>query len=258
LSAVGFILILLFSFAQRPRDFITQPALLHAARDPAYRAAMHKAQQRRYKDALSSFQHLAASASDANVRALALYQVGFCYLALNQKSPARAALQRFVASYPATPLTAPAQAKILQLTQHATRNTPASSLIAHPSSHAADCGPAALLALCQRLGVKATKAELSRLAGTDDTGTTMAGLAKAAKAKGLTTEGLWVDATAFQQVRLPALAWVNGNHWVAVLEVKQGKVRVFDPAKDGEETVGLSDFQPQWEGSVLRVWKEGP
>ncbi|MCS6858815.1 MAG: cysteine peptidase family C39 domain-containing protein [Abditibacteriales bacterium] len=140
--------------------------------------------------------------------------------------------------HPHTPLTTPAQAKIRQLTQTQSRggaslpahrggaslpahrggaSLPARLLTSHPPLRTqSDCGPAALLALCQRLGVKATKEELARRAGIDATGTTMAGLAQAAQAKGLTTEGLWGDAVALQRTRLPALAWVSGNHWVAV------------------------------------------
>jgi tetratricopeptide (TPR) repeat protein len=222
-----------------------------AARHPAYRAAMQMAQQKRYHDALKSFQQIAAAQSHADVGTLAHYQLGYCYLALKQKQQALAAFQRFVQFHPNTPLTAPAQAKIRQLTHaptpHALPSTP------HPAR--ADCGPAALLVVCQRLGVTTTQEELMRLAGTDATGTTMMGLAQAAKAEGLKTEGLWVDAQAFQRLRLPALAWVNGNHWVAVFEVSRNTVTLFDPAKDKQETIGLSTFQSQWDGYLLRVWK---
>ena len=229
--------------------------MTRAALDPAYRAAMQAAQQKRFHDALKAFEQLAAAPPNATVGALAQYQIGYCYLALKQKQNALTAFEQFVRLHPHTPLTAPAQEKIRQLTPPATSHPPI-----HPHPHTptrADCGPAALLALCQRLGVTTTKEELTRLAGTDATGTTMMGLAKAAKAKGLKTEGLWVDATAFQRISLPALAWVNGNHWVAVWEVNRGAVRLFDPAKEKEETLGLPDFQQRWDGHLLRVWKEG-
>jgi tetratricopeptide (TPR) repeat protein len=222
-----------------------------AARHPAYRAAMQLAQQKHYRDALTSFEQLAATQPDSEVGILAHYQIGYCYLALKQEKQALAAFQRFVQFHPNTPLTAPAQAKIRQLTHaptpHALPSTP------HPAR--ADCGPAALLAVCQRLGVTATKEELARLADTDATGTTMAGLAKAAHAKGLKTEGLWMDEVAFRRVRLPALVWVNGNHWVAVFEVRGNTVTFFDPAKGKQESIALSDFQSQWDGYLLRVWK---
>ncbi|MCS6862729.1 MAG: cysteine peptidase family C39 domain-containing protein [Abditibacteriales bacterium] len=233
-------LTLLFTLAQPPNHSATHPpdAFLRAAHHPAYRAAMQLAQQKRFRAALKSFEHLAAAPPNAAVGALAQYQIGYCYLALNQPEKARAAFKNFVQLHPHTPLTAPAQAKIRQLTQAQRRggaslpalwggaslpahrgdaSLPVRLLTSHPPLRTqSDCGPAALLALCQRLGVKATKEELARLAGTDATGTTMAGLAQAAQAKGLTTEGLWVDAVALQRTRLPALAWASGYHWVAV------------------------------------------
>ncbi len=257
--AVGVALLLLFALAsttQLPNHRTTNASLSRAAADPAYRAAMQAAQQKRYHDALNSFERLATAQPDSAVGALAHYQIGYCYLALKQKQHALTAFEQFVRLHPHTPLTAPAQEKIRQLTLHATRDMQQTSRFTFHASRA-DCGPAALLAVCQRLGVTATKEELSRLAGTDATGTTMAGLAKAAKAKGLKTEGLWVDETAFQHTRLPALAWVNGNHWVAVFEVNRGQVTLFDPAKEKEETVGLPDFQQRWDGHLLRVWQEG-
>ncbi|MDW8367135.1 MAG: cysteine peptidase family C39 domain-containing protein, partial [Abditibacteriales bacterium] len=198
-------LTLLFTLAQPPNHSATHPP------DVFLRAA------------LKSFEHLAAAPPNAAVGALAQYQIGYCYLALNQPEKARAAFKNFVQLHPHTPLTAPAQAKIRQLTQTQSRggaslpahrggaslpahrgdaSLPARLLTSHPPLRTqSDCGPAALLALCQRLGVKATKEELARLAGTDATGTTMAGLAQAAQAKGLTTEGLWVDAVALQRTR---------------------------------------------------------
>ena len=51
------------------------------------------------------------------------------------------------------------------------------------------CGPAALATVMKHLGVNATEDELAQWAGTDETGTTMYGLAQAAKAKGLNAMG---------------------------------------------------------------------
>jgi ABC-type bacteriocin/lantibiotic exporter with double-glycine peptidase domain len=54
-----------------------------------------------------------------------------------------------------------------------------------------------------------------------------------------------VDAVAFPRLRFPALAWVNGNHWVAVFGVHQGEVTLFDPAQNKQETIELSAFRQQ-------------
>ncbi len=226
---------------------------------------MQAAQQKHYRQALKSFEQLAAAQPDSDVGALAHYQIGYCYLALKQPKQALTAFQQFVQRHPNSPFTAPAQEKIRQLTQHAPRNTQQTSRFTFHVSRA-DCGPAALLAVCQRLGATTTKEELARLADTDETGTTMAGLAKAAKSKGLKAEGIWVDEKVFHRLRLPALAWVNGNHWVAVFDVRGDKVTLFDPASEPrasasgqasfkEKTISLEDFQQQWDGYLLRVWK---
>jgi YD repeat-containing protein len=117
---VAFAFLLSFSFSpSRITQHVSRPTPLdlhRAARDPAYRAAMQMAQQKRYHDALKSFRQIAAAQSHADVGTLAQYQIGYCYLALNQKQKARAAFQQFVKSHPDTPLTAPAQAKIRQPT----------------------------------------------------------------------------------------------------------------------------------------------
>ncbi|MBM4240079.1 MAG: hypothetical protein FJ150_00100 [Euryarchaeota archaeon] len=47
------------------------------------------------------------------------------------------------------------------------------------------CGLAALATVLNNMRIKATEQELMNLAGTDENGTTMYGLAEAAKAEGL-------------------------------------------------------------------------
>jgi len=48
----------------------------------------------------------------------------------------------------------------------------------------------------------------------------MAGLAKAAQAVGLKTEGVQVSREGLGNVPLPAIAWVNSRHYVAVWSVQ--------------------------------------
>jgi len=52
------------------------------------------------------------------------------------------------------------------------------------------CGPAALATVLQNMGFNVTESELKVLAGTDVSGTTMHGMAQAAKAKGLSAVGM--------------------------------------------------------------------
>src|SRR5207253_213202 len=83
----------------------------------------------------------------------------------------------------------------------------------------ADCGPLALQAVCQKLGIKSDLRSLRATAGTNESGTTLEGLAKAARSLGLRAEGLQVDATALHELHNPAVLWFDGNHFIAILNI---------------------------------------
>ncbi len=117
----------------------------------------------------------------------------------------------------------------------------------------ADCGPRALLIVCERLGVRAELAELRRLAGTTGVGTTLEGLAKAAKAKGLRAEGVQMNQTALASLSSPAIAWVSGDHYVAVLGGRGGEAEVRDPNAAASERWTLEELVRRSGGVVLRV-----
>ena len=121
----------------------------------------------------------------------------------------------------------------------------------------ADCGPRALLLLCQRLGVKTDLQTLRQKAGTTTEGTSLAGLAAAAKAVGLKAEGVQVSREALHEVELPAIAYTNGSHFIAVI-VLQGReesatVTVQDPNAAGEETMPQERLLRLCSGYLLLV-----
>jgi hypothetical protein len=105
----------------------------------------------------------------------------------------------------------------------------------------ADCGPRALLLVSKQLGIHTGLPALRKLAGTTGQGTTLAGLAQAARALGLKAEGVQVSREALPQIRMPALAFVNGSHFAAVLALQGGgetaTATVHDPNRAREETV---------------------
>ena len=82
----------------------------------------------------------------------------------------------------------------------------------------ADCGPRALLIVCQKLGVKTDLQTLRKTAGTNAHGTPLAGLQQAAQKLGLHAEGVQADRDALPDTALPALAWMNRNHYGASWE----------------------------------------
>lgn len=148
--------------------------------------------------------------------------------------------------------------------QVAPKVVPLSALMAldppKPASHPAtpedaDCGPRALLLVCRRVGVEADLPKLRRLAGTGKDGTSLAGLAEAAKKVGLRAEGVQVGRDALARVDMPALAWVNGNHFYAVLstrgEGEGAEATIHDPNKAAEETISQERLLRECSGYLL-------
>ncbi len=122
-------------------------------------------------------------------------------------------------------------------------------------STAADCGPRALLLACRELSVPAaaTLPQLTRAAGTDKAGTTLAGLARAAKTCGLVATGVQMDQGALANLSRPAVAWVDGDHYLAVLRVNGDTAIVHDPNKPQKEEVPLSDLLQRSGGVLLTL-----
>jgi ABC-type bacteriocin/lantibiotic exporter with double-glycine peptidase domain len=69
----------------------------------------------------------------------------------------------------------------------------------------------------------------------------MAGLSVAAKAAGLQAEGVQVSREALPDQDMPAIAYVNNNHFIAVLSVQgngdSGTAIIHDPNSAGEEII---------------------
>ena len=113
-----------------------------------------------------------------------------------------------------------------------------------------DCGPAALQMILAHHRVAATQAELRRLAGTDERGTSVLGLRRAASAKGLDAVASRRSTDELQNAVLPAIAFVNDDHFVVVRRVQAGRVVIDDPAS-GRVRLSLATFDVLWNGTVL-------
>ena len=124
-----------------------------------------------------------------------------------------------------------------------------------------DCGPRALLLAAGELGVKADVATLAKAAGTDANGTNLEGLVKAAKTIGLKAEGVQMDRDALARLATPAVAWWEGNHFVAVLRISEnaftGEVSalVHDPNEKEAKPLPLDKLLAQ-SGGILLVLKK--
>ena len=118
-----------------------------------------------------------------------------------------------------------------------------------------DCGPASLLLLCRKFGVKATLAELREAGGTNEKGTTLQGMARAAEKTGWKSEGVQVSREALSEIQTPAIAWTEGDHYLAVLEMQgrgeRGTVLIQDPGKSEPETISQEKLLQRCGGYLL-------
>lgn len=135
--------------------------------------------------------------------------------------------------------------------------SPRPASLAEPTARA-DCGPRALLLACQALGTPATLDELRRQAGTTAAGTSLRGLAQAAKDHGLRATGVQVDLPALEQAATPAIAWVDGNHYVALLSVEGRQATVHDPNHPQKEVLSTRALLQRSGGVLLTLSWERP
>lgn len=139
----------------------------------------------------------------------------------------------------------------LTLTAPKTR-TPSATKPHSQTTPVSDCGPRALALACQKLGVQVDLATLTQRAGTTKTGTTLEGLQRAAESVGLKTEGVQVDADALRHVPLPAIAWLNGNHFVAVLDMGT-TATIHDPNNTAQTQLPVPDLLARSGGILLTL-----
>jgi hypothetical protein len=121
----------------------------------------------------------------------------------------------------------------------------------------ADCGPRALLLLCQQLSIQTDLPSLRKMAGTTAAGTTLAGLQQAARKLGLKAEGVQVSREALPDTELPALAWVHRDHFVALLALAgtgdHATATLHDPNRPAEETISQEQLLQRCGGYLLLV-----
>ena len=121
------------------------------------------------------------------------------------------------------------------------------------------CGPQSLLHLCEVLKVKSNIQELKKLSGFDPIrGTTMKGLKEAATYKGLSTMGIKASLELLKRkkVPLPAIAYVDDNHFLVFESVDKNGVNISDPAKKYDPHLTWDKVSEIWEGQLLIVNKK--
>lgn len=130
-----------------------------------------------------------------------------------------------------------------------------------PQRDETDCGAACLATVLNQLSLPCpTVAEIRDLAGTNRVGTTIAGLLAAARQLGLEPRAVRSAAPGLAALPVPFIAHVvreDLHHFVVVLRLARGRVRVADPAC-GLVWQSSEDFLATWSGvAVLLRRSEG-
>lgn len=114
------------------------------------------------------------------------------------------------------------------------------------------CGPAALATVLNNLGIKAAEEELAILAKTDELGTTMSGLAQAAKEKDLNAVGMKLSTGELRENNIVFVTIGGEPHYSVVKEVREDSVLLADPLL-GNIELSKEEFNLIYSGNALVV-----
>ncbi len=122
-----------------------------------------------------------------------------------------------------------------------------------------DCGAACLATVSRSLCLRCPSvAEIRRLAGTDRSGTTIAGLVQAAGPLGLVARGVRAAPAALPRLPAPFIAHlVEGglHHFVVVLRVGPRRLRLWDPGR-GLLQRSVQEFVSAWSGAAVLLSRD--
>ena len=116
------------------------------------------------------------------------------------------------------------------------------------------CGPLSLFRVCELLKVQTGLDELKKLSGFDQNhGTTMLGIKEAAIYKGLAPVGVRVPIELLRKKKppMPAIAYINFNHFLVFESVTEKGVTIFDPAQKYEPHLTWDELADIWYGDLL-------
>lgn len=119
-----------------------------------------------------------------------------------------------------------------------------------------DCGAACLASVAEHHQLRLPVARIRQYATTDQRGTNMLGMVKAATRLGFQAKGVKGTLESLPKIPLPAIAHVvlqdqQLHHYVVIYRVARGRVTYMDPADGQMHRVPLADFQQLWTGVLL-------
>ncbi len=115
-----------------------------------------------------------------------------------------------------------------------------------------NCGPAALATVLNKMGITTTQDELATLSGTDESGTTMYGLAQAAQAKGLIAKGIKLSVDQLRPNNIVFLVMNGENHYSIIRNITNTTVYLADPLLGNIERT-LEEFNAAYSGNALII-----
>ena len=116
------------------------------------------------------------------------------------------------------------------------------------------CGPQSLSRVCELLKVDTNLSELKKLSGFNpNSGTTGLGLKEAATYKGLSPTGVKasIELLRRKKVPLPAIAYVNNNHFLVFEAVDDEGVKISDPTQKYKPHMKWDKLSEIWHGDLL-------
>lgn len=256
------------SHSQRPPQSRESPEHVRPTDKRArvlYQEAFKYADRGKMDLAIRIFDRLVSEEPDSDMVAMALYQRAIGLESLNRVDEAKHAYRSVQDRFPDSYLSLRAKRRLYDLEMKKKHLSAALSPreldplsvgvpASQPDASRADCGPEALHAACEFMGVPSTIDELAQTAGTSAKGTSMLGLARAARKKGLTARGLKVNYAYLDEMPMPAIVWVNGDHFMLITSVQGHVLTAFDPGV-GQRKISRQSFTRTWSGYVLALGK---
>lgn len=116
-----------------------------------------------------------------------------------------------------------------------------------------NCGPAALATVLNTLGINCSEHEIAKMAGTDETGTTMYGLMKAAIKKGLNARGMRINMEKLGSKNIVFLNIDGKCHYSVINQITDFSVILSDPAL-GKIEITKKYFLKIYTGNALVIF----
>jgi ATP-binding cassette subfamily B protein len=112
-----------------------------------------------------------------------------------------------------------------------------------------DCGAACLAMLCRAFGHSVSMPFIRQAVGTGQDGTSLRGIQRGGEDVGLEVRALKASKDRLASLPMPCIIHWEGNHWIVVYAVEDGRVRVADPGR-GLRRLERGEVDEKWSGYV--------